>query len=294
MLLGPAAAFTASVTWAFATTRYSRASREVGSARVNLARSIVATSGFALLRILQGGEPVFSGLTTNAASWLVGSIVCSYARGDSLFLTASRRVGITTALSIASTYPLWAALWGTVVDHEPLGPLRGAGMLLAVGGVMWLVRLGHADSVQGDRRSLGGVFLSLVASLLWALNSISLKRGSVGMNLLDVNVFRFGTAFVLLLPQVFLPSARALAGSPRGGWRSLLPALLVDCVLGSLSYVYGLAHTDLAVGATLSSLAPLISVPFAIAAGEERFDARRIAAITATVAGVALLVVRTR
>jgi drug/metabolite transporter (DMT)-like permease len=293
VLLGPAAAFTASVTWAFATTRYSRASREVGSARVNLARSVVATAGFALLRLLQGGEQLFSELTIDAASWLLGSIVCSYALGDSLFLTASRRVGITTALSIASTYPLWAALWGTVVDHEPLGAARGAGMLLAVGGVTWLVQLGHADPMRSERRDWGGVVLSLVVSLLWALNSISLKRGSAGMNLLDVNVFRFGAAFVLLLPQIFLPSARALAGSPQGGWHSLLPALLVDCVLGSLSYVYGLAHTDLAVGATLSSLAPLISVPFAIAAGEERFDARRITAIAATVAGVALLVVRT-
>jgi drug/metabolite transporter (DMT)-like permease len=292
VLLGSAAAFTASVTWAFATTRYSRASREVGSARVNLARAVVATSAFALLRSIQGGGPMLSELSIDAANWLLLSIVCSYALGDSLFLTASRRVGITTALSIASTYPLWAALWGTVIDRETLGPVRGAGMLLAVGGVMWLVQLGHADPGRSARRDWGGIVLALVTSLLWALNSISLKRGSLGMNLLDVNVFRFGAAFVLLLPQIFLPSARALAGAPAGGWRSLLPALLVDCVLGSLSYVYGLAHTDLAVGATLSSLAPLISVPFALAAGEETFDARRLAAIFTTVAGVALLVVR--
>jgi drug/metabolite transporter (DMT)-like permease len=235
---------------------------------------------------------MLSDLTIDAASWLLVSIVCSYALGDSLFLTASRRVGITTALSIASTYPLWAALWGTVVDRERLGPVRGAGMLLAVGGVMWLVQLGHADPIRSDRRDWGGIVLALVTSLLWALNSIGLKRGSLGMNLLDVNVFRFGVAFVLLLPQILLPSARGLAGAPAGGWRSLLPALLVDCVLGSLSYVYGLAHTDLAVGATLSSLAPLISVPFAVLAGEEPFDARRLAAIFTTVAGVALLVVR--
>lgn len=292
MFLGPVAAFTASITWAFATTRYSRVSREVGSARVNLARAIVATSGFAALRLATGGGPLMSGLTMGAASWLVLSIVCSYALGDSLFLTASRRVGVTTALSIASTYPLWAALWGTVIDREPLGPLRGAGMLLAVGGVMWLVQLGRGDGAEANRRDWGGVVLSLVTSLLWAFNSIGIKRGSVGMNLLDVNVFRFGAAFLLLLPQIRLPSERRRAASPGGGWRSLFPALLVDCVLGSLAYVYGLAHTDLAVGATLSSLAPLISVPFAIAAGEDRFDARRLAAIAATVSGVALLVVR--
>ncbi len=260
---------------------------------MNLARAIVATSAFAALRLATGGGPLMSGLTIGAASWLVLSIVCSYALGDSLFLTASRRVGVTTALSIASTYPLWAALWGTVIDREPLGALRGAGMLLAVGGVTWLVRLGRGDGgAEANRRDRGGIALALVTSLFWAFNSIGIKRGSVGMNLLDVNVFRFGAAFLLLLPQLRFPAERARAASPGGGWRSLLPALLVDCVLGSLSYVYGLAHTDLAVGATLSSLAPLISVPFAIAAGEDRFDARRLAAIAATVSGVALLVVR--
>jgi drug/metabolite transporter (DMT)-like permease len=69
----------------------------------------------------------------------------------------------------------------------------------------------------------------------------------------------------------------------------LLPALVADSIVGALAYVYGLSHTDLAVGATLSSLAPLFSVPFAIAAGEERFDARRSAAIVVTVAGIVLL-----
>ena len=52
-----------------------------------------------------------------------------------------------------------------------------------------------------------------------------------------------------------------------------------------------LAHTDLAVGATLSSLAPLLVVPVAIAMGEERWSPARFGAVLATVLGIALLVV---
>ena len=55
--------------------------------------------------------------------------------------------------------------------------------------------------------------------------------------------------------------------------------------------MYGLAHTDLAVGATLSSLAPLMSVPFALFYREERWSPPRFAAVTATVAGVIMLIV---
>ena len=65
---------------------------------------------------------------------------------------------------------------------------------------------------------------------------------------------------------------------------------VLDAIFGSIFFVYGLANTDLAVGATLSSLSPLISVPFAIALGEERWSAPRAIAITATVGGIVLLV----
>ena len=66
-----------------------------------------------------------------------------------------------------------------------------------------------------------------------------------------------------------------------------------ESTVASLSslFVYGLAHTDLAVGATLSSLAPLMSVPFALLYREERWSLPRFTAVTATVAGVVILIV---
>src|SRR5258706_5175932 len=140
-VVGPLAAFRASVTWAYATTRYSRVSREVGSARVNLTRALTALPVFLLLHALLGSSSLLNGVGLLRAGWLLLSVVSSYALADSLFFTASRRVGVTTALSIASTYPLWAALWGTLVESEPFGPQRALGTLLAVSGVVWLVRL---------------------------------------------------------------------------------------------------------------------------------------------------------
>jgi drug/metabolite transporter (DMT)-like permease len=291
--LGPVAAFGASVTWAYSTARYARVSRDVGSARVNFARVLVALPVFGIAQLLLRGPRVQDGVTGARAAWLLVSVVSSYALADSVFLTAARRVGVTTALSIASTYPLWAALWGMLLAGEPLGWQRASGTCLAVGGVVWLVQLASARGdgtkavVQRDRV---GLMLALATSLLWAANSISVKRGSEGLSILQVNSIRYAMALALLSPQALRKPAPGLTAAPSGGWLPVLPAILADAVLGSTCYVYGLSHTDLAVGATLSSLAPLLSVPVAVVLGEERWNARRFAAVLLTVGGVIVLV----
>ena len=49
-------------------------------------------------------------------------------------------------------------------------------------------------------------------------------------------------------------------------------------------------HSDLALGATLSSLSPLVSLPLAALSGTERVGAAKVLAVSMTVAGVVLLV----
>jgi drug/metabolite transporter (DMT)-like permease len=263
----------------------------VGSVRVNFARVVTAFPIFAAVALATRGAGAISGLTGPGAAWLLVSALSSYALADSVFFTAARHIGVTTALSIASLYPLWAALWGAVVSGEPFGLGRVAGTCLAVSGIVWLVRLAGgrdpASAVPGGKKTLGLV-LAILASFFWAANSISVKRGAMGLELPQVNAIRYGMAIFLLAPQV----AKAEAAR-RTAWRDyvpLLPAVFFDAVIGSVCYVYGLSHTDLAVGATLSSLAPLVSVPVALALGDEDWNLRRLGAIVTTVSGVVLLV----
>lgn len=290
--LGPLSAFGASVTWAYASGRYTRASREVGSVRVNQMRALVAFPVFTAAGLVLHGPHLYGGMTWSTVGWLVASIIGSYVLGDSVFLTAARRAGITTALSIASTYPLWAALFGVVVEGEPFGLQRSLGTCLAVAGVVWLVRLSGAgrEAHRTGPRAMDGFALAIATSLFWAMNSICVKKGSAGFDPTQVNSLRFGVAIVLLTLQRLRPSLRALPGSPSGGWSKVAPALVADTLLGSFLYVHGLSHSDLAVGATLSSLAPLVSVPLSIAAGEETWSPHRLAAVITTVSGVVILV----
>jgi drug/metabolite transporter (DMT)-like permease len=134
------------------------------------------------------------------------------------------------------------------------------------------------------------LLLSFLTSFLWAANSITVKRGAEGLEVGQTNMIRCCFALAFLLPQVIWGEGKGRPAAPAAGWRAYLPAIAADSLVGGVCYVYGLAHTDLAVGATLVSLAPLVSVPVALATGVERWHPRRALAVTATVAGIVALV----
>jgi drug/metabolite transporter (DMT)-like permease len=300
-MLGAAAALASSATWAYASARYAQASREVSPVRVNLVRMAIAWPAFVTIGFVTG--TLGHGLTARHLSWLTLSTFCSYAFADTLFFAAARRIGVSSALAIASSYPLWAALKGTIVDGEPFGLQRALGTLLCVGGVAAIVKLtgdtasGAGEAAETDERARRtipgrsaalGVPLALVTSVLWAGNTISIKAGAIGLAVSTVNSVRYLIAIIVLGTLVLIGRAPG-ATRPSGGWRTLVPAIVSDCLFGSFFFVYGLRATDLAVGATLTSLAPLLALPIALWLGLERASPPKLAAVVTTVAGIALL-----
>jgi len=144
------------------------------------------------------------------------------------------QLGTPTALAIASIYPVWATLLGALHLHEAVGPLRMLGTVLCITGVVWLVRMQPggkpaADAGSAPPRRWGGVVLALLASLLWAGNTYTIKRGATGLPLWSANALRYAMATLLLgaffvmqrrrapLPSPLVPKARLLGSWP---WRS--------------------------------------------------------------------------
>jgi drug/metabolite transporter (DMT)-like permease len=295
---GALAAMASAALWAFASTRYALASRLLGSARVNLTRATTVLPVFMLATLLSTRGHPFADVTTARAGWLLLSVLCAYAFADNIFFAAARRVGITTALAIASSYPLWAAVAGVLWRGERFGPLRGGGTLLCVGGIVALIVLApqaadeHEHARSTEREAREGIVLALLTSILWAGNSVSTKLGGTGLPAWQANLVRFSCAWpILAATSALMPRPTADNAAAVSAYRALVPVSLAEACVGSSLFVYGLSHTDLAVGATLSSLAPLMSVPFALLYREERWSLPRFCAVAVTVAGVIVLVV---
>jgi len=157
-----------------------------------------------------------------------------------------------------------------------------------------VLRIGR-DPVQrlvAKRHASVGAVLALLTSLFWAGNTVLLKLGSEGLTIAQANVVRFPMGLVLLLLQLFLHRSERALGTPFDAQlvRRLWPALVTDAGLGSICFVYGIANSDLALGATLSSLSPLVAMPIAVVSGTERITVSKVLAVCTTVAGVVLLV----
>ncbi len=315
--LGPICAFLSSCTWAIGVSTYARLARTPDAAAINTTRAVVSGPLFLLLVLVGAGGAGEAAATAAAIPaeqlfFLGLSIAASYAFGDVLFLFATRHLGVPAALSIASCYPLWAALGGVAFRGETLGARRLVGVLTVVAGTIVVIaasaREAPASAPAGALRSpagpararavLVGTLLALATSAMWALNSVALNVGSEGLPVALASLLR--AAFALALcPLVGLVTRRLARrdGAARAGlvvpWsalRAALPVFLVEGFGGTLFFTYGLSHSPVAVGAALSSLAPVVAVPVALLTRAERFSTGKTAGIALVVAGIFLLV----
>jgi drug/metabolite transporter (DMT)-like permease len=305
-LLGPLAAFGSSVTWAIGVIAYSKLSEKYPAYLINFTRLLVGTPFFLLIFLLSD-HPLAKLHATEPHHllWSFSAVMASYAFGDSLFLMASRHIGAPGALAIASIYPLWSALGGIVFKGEILSLSRSFGILIIIASTIAVILSGHrgaevtgldqqvqeAPKIKRFRAGkIKGPLLAIACSLCWALNSLSVSRLGVGIDAIYANLLRFLMGLVLCpLIGILLNGRRSFRWILRKDFVRSLPSFAIECTGGPLFYVYGLSHSALAIGATLSSLAPVLSVPMALALGREKFSAVKTAGVLGVIAGAWLL-----
>ncbi len=308
--LGPLAAFGASFTWAVGVLAYSKLSERHPAYIVNFYRILVGLPFFLIAGIFIRGNfaEQWNGLSTEQINWALVAVLSSYAFGDSLFLMASKRMGGPGALAIASVYPLWSALGGLIFRGETLSLLKIVGILIVITGSITVILSDRRpkdlvpptprlQDVPKRRRflpntgSVGfGVFLALMTSLCWASNSVAIAKVGMNLDAFFVNALRLGIAFFLCpLVGMVMHGIKSFRPLKRQEFLGNLPVIAIESIGGPFLYVFGLSHSTLAVGAVLTSVAPVISVPLALLLGREVFNLRKIFGVFSVVAGVWLL-----
>jgi drug/metabolite transporter (DMT)-like permease len=229
--------------------------------------------------------------------WLALSTLTSYGLGDALFFTSARSLGVPAAMAIASTYPLWAVVTGMAFLGEPAPLGRIAGVVVVVLGTVAVIITGAppaAGRADQQRRAhfIRGVALAVATSWLWALNSVGVRFGGASLPALVTSTLRLGMALALC-PLIGLVTREAQAPLfvPWQRLRPVLWAFALEAIGGTLFFVYGLSRSSLALGATLSSLAPVLSLPVAWATRAEPLSAAKALAVATVSAGVVLLLV---
>ena len=315
-LLPPTCAFGSAVTWAVASVGYSSLSKEYSVFSLNFARAMIAlplcvVSAFLVSGGYDSGLLSYQSLNLQNFEWLGLSMVASYGLGDASFFLSTRYLGVLSALAISSCYPIWTIFMGSLYSAEDVSLLQLCGVGVTILGLITVIlnrsRTNNEPSASGLSGGLSGdlsgtsaglkkwslflgVGLATFASILWAINSFATAKGGMGIITPVGNTVRMMFALFLTagLGRFLTPASSLVL--PRRILRKFFWVFVLEAFAGSYMYVYGMSNSSLAVGATLSSLSPVVSVPVAVLFGIEKFSILRTLGVCITVAGVSLLV----
>jgi drug/metabolite transporter (DMT)-like permease len=200
------------------------------------------------------------------------------------------------------------------------------GMFLAIGGLSFIFLHQHLfsfyhlllsfilpkksisrPSINHDKKNLHlshtspaeikkGLIAALITSFFWGLNSFAIFYGGQSLHNAFTNAFRLSVAgFLIFLLLTFFKKPLSLPPkSPylfqKSDYKIFFFFIVLEAFGGSFLYVHGMANSSIEIGATFSSLAPLFSIPLAIALKQESFSWIKTLGIVMIVLGGILLV----
>ena len=127
---------------------------------------------------------------------LTVSIVAAIGIGDTVFFESTRAIGLSRAMTIATTYPVGAALLAAAFLDEPLTVPVIVGSLLTLGGIALIVSVRSGDA--HPERLAFGVWTAVVASVAWAVSTVMMKLPLTEIDPLTAQAVRLPLASVLL------------------------------------------------------------------------------------------------
>lgn len=221
--------------------------------------------------------------TAHALLWIGLSVLFTIVLGDTSFFLAIKKIGVSKAMPIAKTYPVFTVLLSWVVLHEPLGLLKMIGVALAVGGTALMSRRApsategttaiDADVRQSARDHRNGFLIAIGTALAWALGAVILKISLTSADVVTVSLFKTIIAGVMLaslsarvdhvpVQAVLLDRTKLLLAGATG----------VTLAGAALFLVYSTSLVGAGAAAVYSGLAPLFAVPLGVLIFKERMS----------------------
>jgi drug/metabolite transporter (DMT)-like permease len=267
--LGEIAALLTSVSWSASALFFTWSGRRIGSQAVNLARLGMALILVCLLHLAIFRSPFPFQAGSGRIFYLGLSGLIGFSLGDAVLFESFVLLGPRLALLIMTLSPVFSALLGRLFLHQNLGWAKLLAILLALGGIAWVV--GERSSAADPRRPRH-LFLGVLLATGGAIGqSVGLLFSHFGLeggfHPVSANVLRLSAATVGLglwhllrgeLPGLFqrLQDRRAVL--------QVLGGATFGPVIGVTLSLVAVAHASLGIAATLMSLSPIILLPLSI------------------------------
>lgn len=200
-----------------------------------------------------------------------------------LLYWAELRVPSSVAAVLYATIPLCTALFAHAFRLESLRPLKVAGSVVGLAGVV--VLFSSQLSAALPLLPLAAAFAGAVTA---ALAGVLLKRAPPGTSPVALNaVAHLAGAPICLAASFALGESRHLPAT-QGGWLSLLYLVVVGSVIAFVAFAYLIQRWPVVRTSFIAVITPVLAVMLGAWAGNEALGPATLAGAAVVVAGVTL------
>ncbi|MFW9849436.1 MAG: DMT family transporter [Candidatus Thorarchaeota archaeon] len=224
------------------------------------------------------------------------SVICGAVIGDTLYLTAQERIGVSYAFPISMSFPILTYFFTIIFLNEALILSRLIGVLVAVIGIsiLALEQEFNNDKHDAPERRNGldriGLAFALLTALLYATGTTILQVGVADVEPVAATFIRVVVGSITFVPLIAVAKSIGMPNPTRNATKMVAIAGFFGMAVGSLLYVTGIKYAGATIGSVLASLAPLYAVPISIIFLKESMTSRAGIGAIATIIGVILVI----
>lgn len=292
-MLGELAALSSALCWAFGTVMLRSQAARIDSISLNTLRTVVGAFFLICIAAAANKFDAFSRISPISFLALLGSLLLSFAIGDTLFCRSMELIGVSRAFPISVTNPLYVLVIAWLFLGEHITALTVLGTLLAVMGTILVASSRSLTRTTSDGERRLGVALAVTSALCFAMSTSILKIGVQDVDVVAAGVIRLWlSAVLMLLWRSFLMNARPFRAYGLRALCIIAIASVVGTGIGSLSYMTGVQQAGAAVTASIATTSPLFATPISVLFLGERLTPRNVLGMVLCLVGVWLVIPR--
>jgi len=293
---GEFAAIFTSLCWTISATAYTYSGNKIGAQVVNRLRLLVAIIMLFAINWIFYGQPLPLQAGLDRWFWLSLSGFVGLAIGDAFLFQAYSLIGARMGLLLLSLSPVFSTLIAWLFLGEILSAIQWVGMILALGGISWVIFARQATSELDihPRKVLLGVISGIMAAIGQAGGLVLSRQGMQGgfppfAGTLIRMIAAFLTLWLLAMVQQKAKTTLITAyQNPRISALVFFGSIFGPVVGVSLSLL-AVQYAKLGIASTLMALPPVFMMPVSYFLFHEKFGWHAILGTFITIAGVATL-----
>ncbi len=292
-VMGAVAGLLSALLYAISINVYKSQSENVGPVAVSIIKMWISLPFMIVLVLLllpfrAAPEPI----PVDAAVLLSLAIILGALVGDTTYLMAQNRIGVSHAFPIAGAHPIMTYLVAVLFLGEQFAPARASGVLIAVLGIV-LISRGRSDQGQEGQEKHGlnavGVGLALFTLVQYSLAAVLTSVGVTGVDPIEGNLLRIIVGSAVCIPLFIGARQRGMPIPSRRTTKLTVLAGFLGMSIGSVFYITSFKYVGAAVGSVVASTSPLFAVPISLVFLKEHVSRTGVVGIAITIVGVFLV-----